>query len=176
MRGELAAALLHDPEMLFLDEPTIGLDLVSKDAVRRFLSSLNREQGVTVLLTTHDLVDVERLSDRLLIVDRGRVIEDSTVADIKARHGGSRTLVVELEDERPPLSVPGAEVVRTEGRRQWLAFSRGDHTAAAILAQVANQAPVRDLAIEETAIEEIVGRIYASAQGSSTVTSMPPSA
>jgi ABC-2 type transport system ATP-binding protein len=179
MRGELAAALLHDPEILFLDEPTIGLDLVSKDAVRRFLQSLNREQGVTVLLTTHDLVDVERLCDRLLIVDRGRVIEDSTVADIKARHGGARTLVVELEEERPPLAIPGTELVRVEGRRQWLRFSRDDHTAAALLAQVAAAAPVRDLAIEDTSIEEIVRHIYtggsARTAGSSTVTSRPPS-
>ncbi|MEO6121149.1 MAG: ATP-binding cassette domain-containing protein [Acidimicrobiales bacterium] len=162
MRGELAAALLHDPEILFLDEPTIGLDLVSKDAVRQFLLSLNREQGVTVLLTTHDLVDVERLCDRLLIVDRGRIIEDSTVADIKARHGAYRVLVVELEEEQPPLEIPGTEVVRTEGRRQWLRFHRGDHTAAALLARVAALAPVRDLSIEDTPIEEIVRHIYQS--------------
>ncbi len=161
MRGELAAALLHDPEILFLDEPTIGLDLVSKDAVRRFLLSLNQVDGVTVLLTTHDLVDVERLSDRLLIVDRGRIIEDSTVADIKARHGVHRTLVVDLEEPRAPLAVAGTEVVRVEGRRQWLRFSRDDHTAAAVLAAVAAVAPVRDLSIEDTPIEEIVRHIYA---------------
>ncbi len=89
MRGELAAALLHDPAILFLDEPTIGLDVVSKEAVRGFLARLNRERGTTVLLTTHDLVDVERLCDRLLIIDRGRVIEDGTIESIK---GGEATL------------------------------------------------------------------------------------
>ena len=162
MRGELAAALLHDPEILFLDEPTIGLDVVSKEAVRTFLLALNRERGVTVLLTTHDLVDVERLCGRLLIIDRGRIIEDSTVDEIKERHGGQRVLVVDLDEPRPALVVPGAEVVRTEGARQWLRFSRDDHTAAAVLARVAEQAPVRDLTIEEPPIEEIVRRIYAS--------------
>ena len=162
MRGDLAAALLHDPEILFLDEPTIGLDVVSKEAVRSFLLTLNRERGVTVLLTTHDLVDVERLCRRLLIIDRGRVIEDSTVDEIKARHGDQRVLVVDLEEARLPLDVPGAQVVRTEGARQWLRFSRDDHTAAAVLASVAAQAPVRDLAIEEPPIEEIVRRIYAT--------------
>ena len=160
MRGELAAALLHDPEILFLDEPTIGLDLVSKEAVRGFLLELNRDRGVTVLLTTHDLVDVERLCRRLLIIDRGRVIEDATVDEIKERHGGQRILVVDLEEPRPPLEVPGAEVLRTDGVRQWLRFSRDDHTAAAVLARVAAQAPVRDLAVEEPPIEEIVRRIY----------------
>ena len=160
MRGELAAALLHDPPILFLDEPTIGLDLVSKEAVRRFLLELNRERGVTVLLTTHDLVDVERLCRRLLIIDHGRLIEDSTVEEIRERHGSERVLVVELEEPRPPLDVPGAKGVRTEGVRQWLRCSRDDHTAPAVLAEVAAQAPVRDLAIEEPPIEDIVRRIY----------------
>ena len=160
MRGELAAALLHDPPILFLDEPTIGLDLVSKEAVRRFLLELNQERGVTVLLTTHDLVDVERLCRRLVIIDHGRLIEDTTVDEIKERHGAERVLVVELEEPRPPLDVPGAKVVRTEGVRQWLRFSRDDHTAPAVLAEVAAQAPVRDLTIEELPIEEIIRRIY----------------
>jgi ABC-2 type transport system ATP-binding protein len=92
MRGELVAALLHDPPILFLDEPTIGLDLVSKEAVRGFLTELNRERGTTVLLTTHDLVDVERLCERLLIIDQGRVIEDDTVDAIKAHYGTEQPL------------------------------------------------------------------------------------
>jgi ABC-2 type transport system ATP-binding protein len=92
MRGELVAALLHDPPILFLDEPTIGLDVVSKEAVRGFLAELNRERGTTLLLTTHDLVDVERLCDRLLIIDRGRVIEDDTVDGIKAHYGAEQPL------------------------------------------------------------------------------------
>jgi ABC-2 type transport system ATP-binding protein len=92
MRGELVAALLHDPPILFLDEPTIGLDLVSKEAVRGFLAELNRERGTTVLLTTHDLVDVERLCDRLLIIDHGHVIEDGTVEAVKSRFGDGGTL------------------------------------------------------------------------------------
>ena len=164
MRGELAAALLHDPEILFLDEPTIGLDLVSKEAVRGFLRTLNTDRGVTVLLTTHDLVDVERLCDRLLIIDHGRVIEDSTVDAIKERHGGDRVLVVDLEVPSPPLDVPGAEVVRVEGARQWLRFHRDDHTAASVLAAVVARAPVRDLAVEDPPIEEIVRRIYGSSR------------
>jgi ABC-2 type transport system ATP-binding protein len=162
MRGELAAALLHDPEILFLDEPTIGLDLVSKDAVRRFLVELNQERGVTVLLTTHDLVDVERLCRRLLIIDRGRVLEDTTVDEIRRRHGGERVLVVELEEPRPDLVVAGTELIRTDGARQWLRFHRDDRSAAAILAAVADQAPVRDLAIEDPPIEEVIRRIYQS--------------
>ena len=162
MRGELAAALLHDPAILFLDEPTIGLDVVSKEAVRGFLARLNRDRGTTVLLTTHDLADVERLCDRLLIIDHGRVIEDAPVDDVKERYGTERTLVVDLEVPGPALQIDGAEVTRVDGPRQWLRFHRDAHTAASLLAQVTAQAPVRDLTLEEPAIDDIVHHIYSS--------------
>jgi ABC-2 type transport system ATP-binding protein len=164
MRGEMVAALLHAPPILFLDEPTIGLDLVSKEAVRAFLAELNREQGTTVVLTTHDLVDVERLCDRLLVIDHGRVIEDGTVAAVKARYGAERTLVVDLVEPGPPLAIAGVEVVRVDGPRQWLRFRRGAHTASSLLAEVAARAPVRDVTVEEPAIEDVVRRIYATSR------------
>jgi ABC-2 type transport system ATP-binding protein len=166
MRGELAAALLHDPAILFLDEPTIGLDLVSKEAVRGFLADLNREQGTTILLTTHDLVDVERLCDRLLIIDHGRVIEDGTVEAVRDRYGTERTLVVDLVAPGDPLDIDGADVTRVEGPRQWLRFHRDAHTAASLLAQVTTQAAVRDITVEEPAIDDIVRHIYASSSSS----------
>jgi ABC-2 type transport system ATP-binding protein len=161
MRGEMAAALLHDPPILFLDEPTIGLDLVSKEAVRSFLVERNRTRGTTVLLTTHDLVDVERLCDRLLIIDHGRVIEDGSVEGIKRQYGAERTLVVDLVEPGPPLSLDGVEVVRVDGPRQWLRFHRDSHTASGLLAQVSALAAVRDITVEEPAIEDVVRRIYA---------------
>jgi len=160
MRAELTAALLHDPEILYLDEPTIGLDVVSKAAVRQFLLEVNRERGVTILLTTHDLADIERLCSRVVIIDHGRVISDGTVADIKSRFGDHRTLVVDLAEPTAPLVVDHAEVVRVEGPRQWLRFRPGDTTAAALIAEVAARAPLEDLAIEETGIDEVVRRIY----------------
>lgn len=161
MRGELVAALLHDPELLLLDEPTIGLDVVSKEAVREFLIQVNREQGTTVLLTTHDLVDVERLCHRLLIIDQGRIIEDDTVAAITVRYGTERTLVVDLVEPAEPLEVPGARVTRVDGPRQWLRFRRDEATAAELLARVAAVAEVRDLSVEEPDIEAMVRQIYA---------------
>ncbi len=160
MRGELAAVLLHDPTVLFLDEPTIGLDPVSKEAVRSFLTELNRTRHTTVLLTTHDLVDVERLCERLVIIDHGRVIEDSTVASIKARYGRERTLVVDLETPGPVLDIDGAEVVKVDGPRQWLRFRCDQLTATALLERVAARAAVRDLSVEEPAIDDIVRAIY----------------
>jgi len=158
IRGELAAAMLHEPELLFLDEPTIGLDVVAKQRVRDFLVELNREQGVTVLLTTHDLGDIERLCTRLLVIDHGSLIWDGGIPELKERFGGERLLVVDLEAPAPPLEVEGARVERVEGPRQWLRF-RG--SAADLTARVARAARLVDLQIAEPDIEEIVRRIYA---------------
>jgi ABC-2 type transport system ATP-binding protein len=160
MRGELTAALLHRPEVLFLDEPTIGLDVVSKETVRAFLADLNARHGTTVVLTTHDLDDIERLCSRLLIVDHGRVIYDGGLQTLRDRFGRQRTLVVDLAEPGDPIEVDGAEVVQVDGPRQWLRFSRDTTTAAALVAQVAARYRLRDLAIEEPAIEDIVRRIY----------------
>jgi len=162
MRGELTAALLHDPEIVFLDEPTIGLDVVAKAAVREFLAEVNRERGVTVLLTTHDLADIERLCSRLLIIDHGRLIWDGGLDELKRRYGQERTMIVDLEEAAPPLDVPGARVVRVDGPRQWLSFRRDETSAAELTAAVAARSHLVDLAIEETEIEEIVRRIYAT--------------
>ena len=162
VRGEVAAALLHDPEILFLDEPTIGLDVIAKQRVREFLAQANRERGLTVMLTTHDLADIERLSSRILIIDHGRLIYDGDVEALKERYGRERILVVDLQEPAAPLSVAGGRVIRVEGPRQWIAFERGT-SAAALTAAVAAHAPLRDLAIEEPDIEDVVRRIYAGA-------------
>jgi ABC-2 type transport system ATP-binding protein len=170
IRGELTAAMLHDPEIVFLDEPTIGLDVIAKQAVREFLTTINRERGVTVLLTTHDLDDIERLCSRLIVIDHGRVIYDGALEELKRRFGQERTLVVDLEEPAPPLEIPGARVERVEGPRQWLRFRRDEASAATLAAAVAERARLVDLAVEETDIEEVVRRIYVeSAESSSEV-------
>jgi ABC-2 type transport system ATP-binding protein len=160
MRGDLAAALLHDPPILYLDEPTIGLDVVAKARMREFLAQINRERGVTLLLTTHDMVDIERLCSRMMIIDHGRVIYDGSLEAIKDRFGGERTVVVDLEEEEAPLTVAGAAVTRVEGPRQWLRFQRSRTTAADVISAVAASARIRDLTVEEPEIEDIVRRIY----------------
>jgi ABC-2 type transport system ATP-binding protein len=158
IRGELAAAMLHGPELLFLDEPTIGLDVVAKQRVRDFLVEINREDGVTVMLTTHDLGDIERLCNRLLVIDHGSLIWDGGIPELKERYGGERTLVIDLEEPAPPLEVDGAVVDRVDGPRQWLRF-RG--SASELTARVAQAARLVDLQVAEPDIEEIVRRIYA---------------
>jgi ABC-2 type transport system ATP-binding protein len=162
IRGELVAAMLLVRVVLFLDVPTIGLDIVAKERVREFLTTMNREREVTIMLTTHDLDDIERLCRRMLIIDHGRVIYDGDLEALRARYGEERTLVVDLREPAEPLQVTGARVVRVEGPRQWLRFRREDVTAAQLVAAVAQQAPLVDLAIEEPEIEDIVRRIYRS--------------
>ena len=163
MRGDLCAALLHDPVILYLDEPTIGLDVVSKTRVREFLAEVNRTREVTIVLTTHDLADVERLCSRLVVIDHGRVIQDATVEKIKEAFGGYRTVVVDLEEPGPALSVAHTDVVKIDGPRQWLRFDRGATTAAAVVNAVVAQARVLDLSIEDPDIEDVVTKIYTGA-------------
>jgi ABC-2 type transport system ATP-binding protein len=160
MRGDLTAALLHAPPVLFLDEPSIGLDVVAKARIRELLAQINRDQGITMLLTTHDMADIERLCSRMLIIDHGRVIYDGGVEAIREQYGDERTVVVDLEETAPPLQVPGTLVTRTDGPRQWLRFRRSETTAAQVVAAVAVAARLRDLTIEEPAIEDIVRGIY----------------
>ncbi|MFF4643641.1 ATP-binding cassette domain-containing protein [Streptomyces sp. NPDC001389] len=161
MRGDIAAALLHDPEVLYLDEPTIGLDVVSKARVRGFLRQLNEELGTTVLLTTHDLQDIEQLCERVMVIDHGRLMYDGALGGLHAMgEGGERTLVVDLERELPPLEVAGARVVRVEGQRQWLAFPARS-SAAPLVAAVAAEYPLLDLSVREPDIEDVIARMYA---------------
>jgi ABC-2 type transport system ATP-binding protein len=160
MRGDLAAALLHDPQVLYLDEPTIGLDVVSKGRVREFLRQVNREQGTTVLLTTHDLVDIEQLCDRVMVIDHGRLVHDGDLAGLHAVGMSERTLVVDLAEARPPIEVPGARVVKVDGPRQWLAFP-AQQTAAPVVAAVAERYPLVDLSVREPAIEDVIAKMYA---------------
>jgi ABC-2 type transport system ATP-binding protein len=160
MRGDLAAALLHDPQILFLDEPTIGLDVVAKARIREFLAKVNAEARTTVLLTTHDMDDIEQLCNRMLVIDHGHVIYDGDLETIRTRFGGESVLVVDLADPAPPIEVDGARVARVDGPRQWLHFRRDRISAAALIAEVAARASIKDLAITDPDIEDVVRRIY----------------
>ncbi|HET7386416.1 MAG TPA: ATP-binding cassette domain-containing protein [Nocardioidaceae bacterium] len=159
MRGDVAAALLHDPEILYLDEPTIGLDVVSKGRLREFLRAVNSERDVTLLLTTHDLQDIEQLCRRVMVIDHGALVYDGALAGLHARGSSTRTLVVDLVDEEDPIQVAGATVQRVDGPRQWLSFP-ADASAAPIVAAVAASYDVADLSINEPDIEDVIREIY----------------
>ncbi|MDQ5856044.1 MAG: ATP-binding cassette domain-containing protein [Actinomycetota bacterium] len=163
MRGEVTAALLHSPELLVLDEPTVGLDLISKERLRVFLARANAVDGVTLLLTTHDLPDVERLCRRLVVIDHGRVLVDGSLESLRRQFGGARQLVVDLEQPHAALDgLPGALDVTVEanGLRQRLAFSAEQTSAAELIAAVVARVAVRDLQVVEPSIEDVVRTLY----------------
>jgi ABC-2 type transport system ATP-binding protein len=173
MRGDLAAALLHDPELLYLDEPTIGLDVVAKARIREFLLAINAEQGVTVLLTTHDMDDIEMLCPRMVIIDHGRKLYDGTVGEIRERFGGERTLIAVLdaaeiaviprdEQGQPVLGeLPeGVRQVQAEAPRIWLSFGRDALPAHELVAWLGARYRLRDVTFQEPEIEDVIRRIY----------------
>ncbi|MBV9438604.1 MAG: ATP-binding cassette domain-containing protein [Candidatus Eremiobacteraeota bacterium] len=160
MRGDFAAAMLHDPKIVYLDEPTIGLDVVAKEAIREFIASVNRDRGTTVILTTHDLADVERLSRRIILIDEGTVIYDGPLERLREEYGTHRTLVVTLLESPAEIEVPGAEVESRELNVVRLRFNRRALTAEALIRRVTERYQISDVAITEPDIESIVRRIY----------------
>ncbi len=160
MRCDLTAALLHNPEILYLDEPTIGLDVVAKEQVRQFLRQVNAERQVTVILTTHDLNDVEKVCQRLVIIDSGKIIYDGGIDALKKRYGKTRMLVVDLAQAYSDIQLEEVDLTRHDGNRIWLAFDRDTISASEVIAQLTARYEIQDLTISEPEIEEIVRRIY----------------
>jgi len=161
MRCDLAAALLHGPKILYLDEPTIGLDAQSKLAVREFIRRINRERAVTVILTTHDMDDIEALCRRVIVIHEGGIFLDGTLAELRARVTRERRLIVDLARDNGDINDRDAEVIAHEGRRVTLRFDPQRVAPAALIARIAGQHDIRDLFVENPPIEEIVARLYA---------------
>jgi ABC-2 type transport system ATP-binding protein len=165
MRCDLAASLLHNPPLLFLDEPTIGLDVVAKTNVRQFLKEINRSFGTTMLLTTHDLADIEELCKRLMIIDHGRVLFDGALASLKRQLWRQMQVKVELKEQSQAaaleaLSLNSVGRERVDELTYRLSFDRERHSAGEVIRQVVAAVDVRDIFIQEEPIEEIVRRIY----------------
>lgn len=169
MRGDLAAALLHEPELLYLDEPTIGLDVVAKARIRAFLLKLNVERGTTVVITTHDMDDIETLCPRIVIIDHGRKLYDGSVEQIRERFGGERTLLAVLDAaemnafstdvERADLPL-GVRLAQKDGPRLGLSFGREALPAHELVAWLGARYRLRDVTFQEPEIEDIIRRIY----------------
>jgi ABC-2 type transport system ATP-binding protein len=170
MRGDLTAALLHDPRIVYLDEPTVGLDVVAKERIRAFIAEMNRDRETTVILTTHDLADVERLCRRIILIDEGRVLFDGTVERLTASYAPYRVLVVRLAtdheddtdeaDDDGPIGSPGVEVAKREPGALWLRFDPSVIAAPALISDVVRRFPVSDLSIVEPELESVIRELY----------------
>lgn len=160
MRGELTAALLHGPEILFLDEPTIGLDIVSKQAVRGFLTELGQRGDTTIVLTTHDLADIERLCRRIIVIDHGRVVHDGSIEALHARYGSRRRVIVDVDAPLTTLpALNGVSLESTSGTRLTFAID-GSATVGPLVSWLTSTGLLRDLTIAEPAIEDVIARLY----------------
>ena len=160
MRGDFAAAMLHDPKIIYLDEPTIGLDVVAKEAIRGFIARINVERGTTIILTTHDLADVERLCRRIVLIDRGLIIYDGDIERIKNEYGRYRTLVVHFSEPVSQPHLEGAELLSHEGATARFRFDRNAERADRLIRQASERYALEDVSIEEPDLESIIRRIY----------------
>lgn len=159
VKGDLVAAMLHSPKVLFLDEPTIGLDVGSKYALRKFVKEINEKRGTTVILTTHDLGDIQQLCDRIIIINHGRLVEDGNLEGIVDRIAPYKTLVVEYFNEQIPSS-EYSELIETEGNIAKYRFMKKETTAAKLIEELGNKAQIKDISIEEAGIDDIIRIAY----------------
>lgn len=169
MRCDLAASLLHNPPLLFLDEPTIGLDVVAKDHIREFLKEVNRTERTTVLLTTHDLSDIEELCRRLLIIDKGKILFDGDLQEMKKRLAKFNLVKFFLKDRAQVaklslVATDGISCDRVDELTYLMRFDPEQHSSAQVIRNLVNTLEVRDIIVEEEPIEDIVKRIYLSGE------------
>ena len=160
MRCELAASLLHSPAILFLDEPTIGLDAVSKLAVREFIKELNHKKKTTVILTTHDMDDIETLCSRVIVIGKGQILSDGSLNELRKRVSKERRLIIELENSGFNLSIKGAYLVKWEGNRAFINFDPEIISPAKLIATISNTYEIKDVFIENPPIEETIANLY----------------
>ncbi len=164
MRCDFVAALLHDPQILFLDEPTIGLDALSKLAVRDFIQNLNRESNVTIILTTHNMDDIEVLCERLLVIAAGAVIYDGTISALRSQLRPERRLLIDLEDESDKFEDPDAVLLKRDGHRLHLSVNPNKVSVSDLVRRIMDSHRIRDLYLENPPIEEIIAQLYVQQQ------------
>ena len=163
MKCELAAALLHNPKVLFLDEPTIGLDVNMQESVRDFIAAYNLRHGATVMLTSHYMADVTALAKRIIVIDQGRVVFDGDLRKLVETRSPKKVLKLEFSEvQTPGLLARYGEVRSCEGLRAELLVSRHDLTR--VSAQMLGELPIADISIEEVPVEEIIGQVFGRAR------------
>lgn len=167
MRGDLAAALIHNPKVIYLDEPTIGLDVVVKENVRKAIKKINETYGTTIILTTHDLMDIEELSSRILIIDKGKLLYDGNLEKIKEIYGAMADIVIVAKEELTEEDLKGFSMLgerectlQVEGNQLKIHYNKTKISSTEILKELMGKIQVSDFTLKETSIEDIVKKIY----------------
>jgi ABC-2 type transport system ATP-binding protein len=159
VRGDLAAVLLHNPKVVFLDEPTLGIDFVAKKKIRQFIRAISDQRHVTLLLTSHDIADIESLCDRIIILNGGKVAYDGTMAQLRDRYASARKLEVEFAEVYPDFEVAGAELITSDGNKKVFSFPAGV-SPSPLIAEMGRNRDIANLTIREPSIEDVIGQIY----------------
>lgn len=160
MRCEIAASLLHSPQILFLDEPTIGLDAVSKLAVRKFIKKINKEKGVTVILTTHDMNDIEALTDRILLIGKGRILYDGCLEELRGRYVTHKTVTVNYKGEKDPVYIPGVEMLSWTQENAAYNVDIRSCTVSSVIAELSKKLDIADVEVSSPPVDEIIAELY----------------
>lgn len=161
MRCEIAASLLHRPQVVFLDEPTIGLDVVVKQRIRELILEMNREEGTTVLLTSHDAGDIEKLCKRAIVINHGKIILDDTVARMKRDYLTLKTIRLILAEPCPFLDLQGVQVIESTELTLTLSADTASTSIETLLSRILQQCRIEDVTIEDPSMEDIITKIYA---------------
>ena len=159
MRCELAASLLHSPRILFLDEPTIGLDAVSKIAVRQFIKQLNAEHGTTVILTTHDMQDIEALTERILLIGKGRILLDGSFDELKKRASERKTMIIKYSGNSPEMC-PGMTILEAKDGRLVIALDPSVLPVSSAISYLAAKTELVDVSVSDISAEKMVAALY----------------
>ncbi len=160
MRCEVASALLHNPKILFLDEPTIGLDAVSKLALRKCIKKINEKTKVTIILTTHDMQDIEALTERIILIGKGKILYDGGLNEIKNKYSENRKMNIKFKYTDKKIDLPNANILEQTEESASIVLKHNDESMADILNKLTNQVEVVDMNIEEMSTEDIIAKIY----------------
>lgn len=160
MRCEIAASLLHDPKILFLDEPTIGLDAVSKIAVRNFIKTINKEKNVTVILTTHDMSDIEALAERIILIGKGKILLDGTLTELKNKFATHKTLTVDFKENTQDININGTTILSRSKERLILSVDLKETKVSEVIGLLSKELEIIDLSVDSKPIEEVIVDLY----------------
>lgn len=160
MRCEIAASLIHSPQILFLDEPTIGLDAVSKIAVRQFIKTINQEKGMTVVLTTHDMNDIEALANRVILIGKGSLLYDGKLEELRSRFGTHKTITADYRKNTDSIDIPGTTIIDWSSEHVVLSVDTEKTLTSKVITQLSNQVDLLDVTIESQPIEDIIVQLY----------------
>lgn len=160
MRANIAVALLHDPDIVYLDEPTIGLDVIAKSRIREFINQINKERNITLILTTHDMDDIEEICNKIIMIDKGKVLYNGTLDKFKSDYSKGYTIIVDFYDDSIIINNDYLNVLKDDGKRKYISFKKEEISISEAITSITKNYKIKDLNIKEPNIEDIVKNIY----------------